>query len=226
MSYKKSKRCSVCKRCNRVKQLEIDIAESRYFYPMGSGMSLMKISEAYRLNYQSVRNHVKQHQMPSLDSLSDVEMRRLAKRAEMKTVIQEAPLPIVQNQNTGAIKANAVWDNVIDSAMEQVKSGEIKLNANHLLKAAKDKSDFDIKKKNQDMALMEMMWHFASGEAGGSTDYDRRIIEGQEADDYNAAEITANSLNEWENRPGTIYNGTAGDAPASGPDKVFEGHDF
>lgn len=224
-NYKKYKNCKICKRCNRVKQLEQDIWESKHFYPGGSGMSLRAIAMAYRLNYASVLNHVRKHQTVALDSLSEVEMRRLARRAEMKTKIEESNVNIIK-PNAGVNKSVQVWDNVIDSAMEQVKSGEMKLTANHLLKAAKDKSDFDIKKKNQDMALMEMMWHFASGEASGGLEYDRRTIEGETADDYNAAQITADSLDEWEKRPSTIYNGTTGDAPASRADKVFEGDDF
>lgn len=221
--YKKSNHCSICKRCKVSKKLENIIWESKYFNKSSQGLHLSEIAEKYKLGYQSLLTHVKKHQTADLDALNDIEMNRLAKRAEMKTKILEAkPLSAVTTQHA----AVGVWDNVIETAMEQVKSGEIKLNANHLLKAAKDKSDYDIKKKNQDMALMEMMWHFASGEANGGIEYDRRLIEGKAADDYDVAEIIAANTEGWEERPSDIHNSAAGDASTSRSDKVFEGDDF
>ena len=223
-NFKIQKACKICQLCVKNKAFEDAIWNSKKFRKHDkNAQTLLQVSKDYNVTYNNLLVHVRKHQNMTLDRYNDKELAKIAKRAELKTKIQEAgvmPAAVKTNQSV------AVWDNVIETALDQVKSGEIKLNANHLLKAAKDKSDFDIKKKNQDMALMEMMWHFASGEAMGSMEYDRRFIEGQTPADYNAADVVAGHLEEWQTRPGYIHNGTTGDAAPSGSDKVFEGDDF
>jgi len=221
--FKLQSRCKICKLAARNKIFEQAIWDSKKFNPHSStAKTLKEIADEYKVTYNNLLVHVRKHQNMDLETYNRTEMAKIAKRAEMNTIMQEKELA----KKLSGPNPVGVWDDVISQAMEQVKSGEIKLNANHLLKAAKDKSDFDIKKKNQDMALMEMMWHFASGEATGSLDYDRRVIEGKTADDYDVANVIAGHLEEWQTRPDTIYHPTAGDAPASGTDKVFEGDDF
>ena len=223
-NFKPSNHCKICKKAVKNKAFEDAIWNSRYFRKHDKTAATLKdISVKYNVTYNNLTIHVRKHQNITLDKYNDRELARIAKRADIRTKIEEAGIAPVMAKAPAAVQ---VWDNVIETAMEQVKSGEIKLNATHLLKAAKDKSDYDIKKKNQDMAIMEMMWHFASGEAVGSMDYDRRVIEGEEAADYNVADVVAGHLEEWETRPGNLHNGTFRDAATPGPDKVFEGDDF
>ena len=149
--------------------------------------------------------------------MADKELQRIAKRAEQKAVIKES---------RDMQDAETVWDEVISAAREGIKNGDIKLNANHLLKAAKDKTDYNIKKTGQKMQMMEMIAHFASGEYIGSTEYDRRLMEGETATAYNAAEITAGGALEGAFGPDTVHHGDAGDATPSRAGEVLEGDDF
>jgi hypothetical protein len=150
--------------------------------------------------------------------MTDKELDRIAKRSEQKAIIQE---------KRDMVDAEAVWDEVITAAREGIASGDIKLNANHLLKAAKDKTDYNIKKTGQKMQMMEMIAHFASGEYIGSTQYDeRRFVEGETATAYNAAEITAGGALEGAFGPNTVHHGDVGDAAAPRTSEVPEGDDF
>lgn len=222
-SFKLSSKCKICKLAAKNKIFEQEIWNSKKFRPKSKeAKSLRQIATEYNVTYNSLVVHVRKHQNMKLETYNKKEMDKIARRAVTRTIAEEKALV----EKLGGPSPTGVWDDVISQAMEQVKSGEIKLNANHLLKAAKDKSDFDIKKKNQDMAIMEMMWHFASGEATGSLEYDRRVIEGQKADDYDVADVVAGHLAEWKTRPGAVYNSATGDALTSGADKVFEGDDF
>jgi hypothetical protein len=152
------------------------------------------------------------------EQMTDKELERIAKRSEQKAVIQE---------KRDLIDAESVWDEVITTAREGIASGEIKLNANHLLKAAKDKTDYNLKKTGQKMQMMEMIAHFASGEYIGSTQYDtRQFVEGEETTAYNAAEITAGGDLQGSFGPDTVHNGDVGDAAAPRTSKVLEGDDF
>jgi hypothetical protein len=194
------------------------VLNSKKFFPSNKGAETIKaIADAYKINYVSLVRHISNHIAVNVDELAEMEMDRIAKRSE-------AQVEVLQYQE--GQKATDVWNDVMEKARVGLEDGSIKLTANHLLKAAKDKSDFEIKKKNQDMAIQEMMWHFASGEALGSTKYDKRIIQGEEAESYNPTEIFAGLASEGETRPSDLHSGTTGDAPAPRTDKVLEGDDF
>lgn len=217
-SLKYSSRCPACQISAKNPALHKRILASTKFSSIPGAETLKDIAKAYKLGYHNfLGTHIAKHVALNPDEMSTNEMKRIAERAEVKSTIM---------QYDAGVKATDVWDDVITQAREGLKDGSIKLNANHLLKAAKDKTDFEIKKKNQDMAIQEMMWHFASGEAKGSTEYDRRVIEGEAKDDYDPTAIFAGLAPEGPSRPSDIHSGTTGDAPTPRTDQVLEGDDF
>lgn len=173
----------------------------------GSSVSLRTLWSDYsqangsQFTYESLLNHVKKHQFMSNKDFNDRSLRKIAKDAERAILKQ-------------AIESRTVWDEVINSGMEKLASGELNMKAGDLLKAAKDKSDYELKVKDQEMAMAEMIFHFASGENNESRNYDRRIIEGQAVTDYDPTEGIAGDTGEGEDRPGTIYYPPSWDAPS------------
>lgn len=230
-TIKYEKKCGVCRKCRNNPELTKRIWASRYFDKNTPGAeSLMTISKKFNIGYQSLLIHIRKHQNLDPEQKSMVELERIAKRAELTQIIQEGPLAAPKVNN-----ATQVWDDVITTAQEALKSGEMKLTANHLLKAAKDKTDYDIKKKNQDMAIQEMMWHFASGEAvnisalyneNGSVGNGRGIIEGEASTVDDITKIFAGLTDAGEEGPSDFHNETAGDATSSRTSEVLEGDDF
>lgn len=84
----------------------------------------------------------------------------IVKAVEAPLVISQAPLkPTFED----------VWDEVIDIGNEQLKNGNMKVTANVLLKAAADKANFESKKQDRQLAFMQMVAHFASGESQDGT---------------------------------------------------------
>lgn len=213
-------RCTVCQYTATNKKFHNRILASRKFFPSNKQAETLKfIADTYKFEYITLTRHVQKHVVLNPEEVLESEMSRLSKRAE-------ASVQLNQLEYNGGPKATDVWNEVMEKAREGLEDGTIKLNANHLLKAAKDKSDFEIKKKNQDMAIQEMMWHFASGEALGSTNYDRRVIQGETADDYDPTEVFARFIDQGEDGSSSVHPGTTGDASSSRSDKVLEGDDF
>lgn len=223
-------RCLVCQRAAHSTRFHKDVINSRHFFPNNKeALSLLEISKQHNVNYNSLLRHIKNHVTIDPEELTNMEMERIATRQEKQSKLEEARSLGQVSQEFGVVVKTSptdVWDEVIDKAREGISDGTIKLTANHLLKAAKDKSDYEIKKKNQDIAIQEMMWHFASGEAFASGNYDRKIIEGKEATDYDVTEISAGYTDEGEDRSDSVYPGIVGDAPSSRTDQILEGDDF
>ena len=111
-------------------------------------------------------------------------------------------------------------DNVIQYGMNELKRGELQIKTQDLLKAVKDKSDYELKVNDQKLAYAEMMWHFASGESSESKSYDRRVIEGQEADYYDPTQTLTGYSREGQDGPSDIHNAPSWDAVTSGPTDV------
>lgn len=213
------KKCKVCNISIKNKKVHERILNSKKFFPSSRDAETLKsISDDTGIDYVNLQRHVQRHIAQSPDELSEAEMDRIVRRTEKAAVIQD--------YDAGA-RATDVWNEVIEKAKEGLKDGSMKLTANHLLKAAKDKSDYEIKKKNQDMAIQEMMWHFASGEALGSTEYDkRRIIEGEAPDTYDPTQVFAGFIDEGASRSSDIHPGVSGDATSPRSSEVLEGDDF
>lgn len=219
MPIKLANRCQVCDRIKTDKKLTKRIWDSKKYNRHDKGAEpLTVIAEYYKFSYKSLENHCKKHQYMDPERMTDKELKRISQRSEQKAIIQE---------KKDLSDAETVWDEVILAAREGIASGDIKLNANHLLKAAKDKTDYNIKKTGQKMQMMEMIAHFASGEYIGSTQYDtRRTIQGETTTAYNAAEIITGGALEGSFGPDTVHNGDAGDATASWPSEILEGDPF
>ena len=181
----------LCKVCDEVKEntsLLNRIYNSKY-YLKSSKESLLQIQEEYAdvFSYRSLLNHVKKHQFMSEGDFKDRHLRKIAKDAEKK---------ILKRQ----IESKEVWDEVINQGMEKLQSGELQMRTADLLKAAKDKSDHEMKVKDQQLAMAEMMWFFASGENNESRNYDRRIIEGKTVTDFDPTEESTGNTDSGESR--------------------------
>lgn len=212
-------RCSVCVRVKKDPKLKKRLWECRKLNKHNKNAEPMTdIANDYGFTWRMVENHLSKHQYVNPEQMTDKELTRIARRAEQVAVIQEKK-DIVEVEN--------VWDEVITKAREGIQDGSIKLTANHLLKAAKDKTDYNLKKTGQKLQMMEMIAHFASGEYIGSTAYDdQRYLEGQTTTNNDPAEISTGGALQGAFGSSLIYNRDAGDAATSRPSEVFEGDDF
>ena len=195
--WKPYKSCNVCSLIlNGDTQLKQDIYNSKYFTPTGDGKGLKTILAEYGgtankvgvFSYISLLSHVKKHQ--TLD-----EKDRIRRAQAIVAEIKAEPPAELQD----FIKPEQVHNEVLKQGLEALHNGELKLTARDVLKAATDKANIDLKKKDQEFKLAEMVYHFASGEATNAAKYDRRIIEGETATAYDAADITAGNLNPESN---------------------------
>lgn len=218
MPYKNSPRCSICIRIKKDPKLKKRIWDCKKFNRHNkTAETLVDIATHYKFSYRSLEAHCTKHQYMDPERMTDRELERIAKRSTAIAAVKE---------KRDLVEAETVWDEVITAAREGIADGSIKLNANHLLKAAKDKTDYNLKKTGQKMQMMEMIAHFASGEYIGSTQYDGRIMEGETATAYNAAEITTGGALEGAFGPDTVHNGDARNATPSRTGEVLEGDDF
>ena len=210
--WRPNKRCRVCALIlSGESELQKRIYNSKYFN-LTTGETLIEIHRSYggQFLYNSLTTHVKKHQ--TMDSIDRVRRSAqiIATRTENKAIQQKTD-----------IKPDVVWEEVIEQGLEDLREGRIKLTANHLLKAATDKSTAQLKRKDQDIKLSEMIWHFASGESNESRAYDQQLIEGEAATSYNPAAITAASVDNIKDRPDNLHQSPTGDATALGASEVF-----
>jgi hypothetical protein len=122
-------------------------------------------------SYISLLNHVKKHQHLNAEDYNKKMLVLKAKKAEASIIADR-------------FEAQNVQDAVINRAMEKLEAGEMKLDANHLLRAAKDKQDALAKVRDQQIQLAEMVAFYTSGEdkLGSEKIYDRRHIALEEYD--------------------------------------------
>lgn len=206
------KLCNVCKQVDGGnKTLLKDIYDSKAFMPHSS-VTLkdvwLKHKQKYgeQFTYEALLNHSKKHQFMNEKDYQSRELRQIARQAEKKALKQ-------------AVDSATVWDEVLNKGMESLQNGEMVLKAGDLLKAAKDKSDFEMKTKDQQIAIAEMMWHFASGEdqSNDRIKYERRtIVEGQTAEDFDLTAGTSEDSAAGQDGPGGIYYPPAWDAATPG----------
>lgn len=197
-----------------------DIYASQAFMK-GSSLTLLAIHQAYQaehgaqFTYDALRNHAKKHQFMSEKDYNARHLRQIANQAEKQLLKKK-------------IESMNVWDTVIDKGMEMLEEGTIHMKTADLLKAAKDKSDFELKTKDQEMAFAEMMYYFASGENQNNLrrPYERRgIVEGEKVENNYSAFGTTEDSGAGEDRPSGVYYPPAWDAVTSGPSQVLEGDD-
>lgn len=215
---KPHKLCNVCRQAESVPQLVKDIYDSKAFNK-NSSLSLKDVWEKYSLKhgeqftYEALLNHTKKHQFMSEKDYNSRHLRQIAKQAEKQ---------ILKNR----IESSQVWDDVISKGMNMLEEGTLHMKTADLLKAAKDKSDFELKTKDQEMAFAEMMYFFASGENQNNLrkPYDRRFVEGETVKDNDVAVGTPADSGEGENGPGGVYYPPAWDALAPGASSIPSGN--
>lgn len=211
IKYKKN-----CTICNAIKENH-KIADRLYettAYDKTSSVSLAMFAQQYKLSYPPLLNHVKKHQAINAEDLSQKHLQQIVKKAEQQAVLRK-------------IESTDIWQNVMDLGAKELKDGNIKLKVSDMLRAAKDKADYDLKVKDQELAMIEMVYHFASGanqERGiGKVREARPIIEGETVPDTNPTEELAGDTGEGENRPSGVYYPPSWDAATFGASQVSEG---
>lgn len=198
--------CKVCQEGKKNPKLIKDIYNSKAFLKT-SELSLKRICEEYNqihgrtFSYESIVNHAKKHQFMSEEDFTQRHLKKIAKTAEKSILARK-------------IESMQVWDKVIDEGMDRLSNGTIQLKTGDLLRAAKDKSDFELKTKDQQLAMMEMVMHFASGENNGENYERRTVIEGAAKPHINPAEELTDSFDTGEDGPSGVYYPPAWDAAA------------
>ena len=174
LTYRKN-----CKVCNAVKsnpKLLKRLYDCSYYIPHSKDTlraicTDCKKEDPNSFSYVALLNHVKKHQHLNVHDYDQKMMKLKAQKAEMSII-------------SDRFEAQNVQDAVINKAMEKLENGEMKLNASHLLRAAKDKQDAQAKKRDQQLQLAEMVAFFTSGEdkVKGERIYDKRVITLEEYD--------------------------------------------
>jgi len=204
---KTSKRCDVCSLVtdHRNDVLLNKIANSAHFMKGGQSLKDLQAEYADRFSYRSLLNHVKKHQFLSDDDFTKRHLNQIVKKAEAQVLRRN-------------IESKEVWDEVITKGMEKLQNGEMFMKTADLLKAAKDKSDFNLKSKDQQLAMMDMVWHFTSGENNREDrkPYDSRIVEGTAVTDFDPAAEPAGDTERRADESRSFYQSLAGDAPSPG----------
>lgn len=206
---KTKKNCAVCQTIlSQPKKWEGRLAKRIYgsrFYIHGSDYTLADIAREYKgsFGYESLLNHCKKHQALSETDFNDRQLRQVTNQLQKEQVKQ-------------AITSAQVWDKVIEKGMDGLEKGHITLNANNLLSAARDKSNFELKHADQQMALMDMVFGFASGEElpKGVRSNNDGIIEGETV----PTDGTTEGNQSREERSRAFYQSLTGNAPAPRPD--------
>lgn len=208
MPMKYEGRCNVCRLAKHDQHLKRRIIHSTY-YDISNIEPLTNIQKDYSgaFHYNTLLRHVNKHWVFTED-----EKLKYKKRTET-AVIEKMPATETQLPQTAPyVNEDEVFDAVIKQGLEKLQSGEMELSATNVIKAAESKANLNLKRKDQQLKIQEMIWHFASGQAEGNPSYDRRLIEGEEATTYNPAAITAGNTDEREARPSTVYQPDVGDA--------------
>ena len=203
-----SKKCKVCLTIEKKPELEKDIDNSSW-YIKTSSRTLLAIQKDYMQDfaYDSRRAHVKRHQFLTAKQIANKTTKAIAKQHQAKQKFRD-------------VKANVVWDNVITTGLQKLQDGELELRATDLLKAVKDKSDYELKVKDQELQMAEMVAFFASGEGSleESRKYDRRVIEGETVTDYDPTLEPTTDTDRRQAQSRSFYQSLVGDAATSGAD--------
>ena len=152
MPYIPDKRCKICKHINGGdEKLLRRLYNSKKF--VNGGETLTSIHQEYKkrfegdpvkqFSYVSLVNHCKYHQTATNEQIVESRAERM-----------EANIPQYQN----------VQDLILEEGQAKIISGEMKLNANNVLQAAKQKQDYEVKQQDRKDSFMKMLWGYASGE--------------------------------------------------------------
>lgn len=152
-----ARQCSICARVKKDKQLLKRLYASSWFVPH-SRESVRDIVKLYNLSYQATLNHLKKHQFIDSQDYTDKMLQHADRQAKELAVRK-------------AVKAHDAVQTIIDKGMERLESGEINVDTNQLIRASQVRMAYDAKKKDQELATIEMVAHFLSGENASSRVY-------------------------------------------------------
>lgn len=149
------KNCKICNLVREDRKLLKRIYECGYYVP-GSSDSLLAISRdnVGRFSYQGLKNHAKQHQFIDSEAYTNAMLQKQDEKAQ-KVAIRKA------------VKAADAVQTVINRGNERLENGEIDVETADLLRASQIKINQEAKEKDQQLAILDMMAHFISGEALG-----------------------------------------------------------
>ncbi len=216
------KRKALCKVCKAIK-VNPNIARDIYDtlpYTKNSAKPGITLKDFYKkrrplmtpeteFSYMSLLRHVKQHQFLGEEDLKDRELRKLARSAERRMILD-------------ATSTKQVWDTVIEQGLKNLQTGKSKVEIAHLLKAAKDRSDSDFRRKDQQIAMMDMVYHFASGEDRPKNfKTEEELIERNVDGIIEGQIVTEGASDDFarrEKQSRDFYQSLAGDAATSGSD--------
>lgn len=194
-------RCSACKLSKIDKQLKRRIFQSSYFSDKGiEPLAQIQKDYADAFSYMALLRHCRKHVKFTQKEQNALEA-KWNNNQVVTNVIKTQPTPVAVKPG----REDEVFNDIIDAGMEKLKNGELKITTDHLIRAADSKANLSLKRKDQELKIQEMIWHFASGEAEGNIAYEQRIIEGEAATDYDATAITAENVDRGTTRPGPLY---------------------
>lgn len=200
-------KCRVCQAIKTNTVLLNKIYNSGYY--IKGGQTLKSIATEYqdKFSYQAIKIHVKKHQFISKEQFVDKTLKNIAKAAEQKIQLK-------------AIDSMQVYDEVINKGMEALEEGKTMIDAKTLVQAAKAKADYEFKRKDQEIAMLDMVMHFASGENTESLKYDRRFVESKAVTDYDPTEEPTGYIDEGTDGPRGVHYPPTWDATTPGADEV------
>lgn len=207
-------KCVVCQAIKKDKSL----AEAIYKTTAYDKTSNVPLKTFWRMHsdkfgYESLRNHVKKHQAITAEALNEQHLKGIVKKAE-KDLLRKK------------VESKEIWDSVMEMGLADLKDGKAKVQVGDMLRAAKDKSDYDLKVKDQEIAMIEMVYHFASGEDHTPKSKIKGIVidaepvrddaPTQEGEHHHLAEEFAGSPEEGAERSSTVHYPPTWDAPTFG----------
>lgn len=152
-----AKQCTVCAAVKKNKQLLKRLYDCSWFVPHSTD-TLKSISEDTGLRYAAVINHVKKHQFIDSQDYTDKMLAYTDKKLEQSAVQR-------------AVKAVDAVQSIIDLGSKRLENGEITVDTNQLIRASQVKLTHESKQKDQELATIEMVAHFLSGENAGDRVY-------------------------------------------------------
>lgn len=156
MAIKFVTQCKVCKKIRAEEAAGSSKLIKRIYnskqYVKG-GESLKAIARDYKdhFQYQTLYKHARMHQAATEDDLTQARLNRIHKET-------------VNSQIDKLVRHQDVRQFIMEKGMEQLETGDIKLNANAVLSAANKEADIESKQKDQAIELMKMVQAFQSGE--------------------------------------------------------------
>ena len=143
------------------------------------GESPYKIQKEYSeyFSYISLKGHLERHQFMLESDL---------KKAQLNKIHSKAVTSHVKEAVTG----DSLRSLVMEKGKEGIENGDIPLKAADVIKAAKDQDELTLKRKDQSLAIMDMIYKFQSGEmqAGDLDAGNRSVSEGSTQRRYVASE--------------------------------------